>query len=26
MVCLVGKRVDRIFLQHGQQIAADGLI
>lgn len=26
LVCLVGKRVDRIFLKDGQQIAAEGLI
>jgi alanine racemase len=26
LVCLVGKRVDRIFLKDGRQIAAEGLI
>ena len=26
LVCLVGKRVDRIFLKNGRQIAAEGLI
>jgi alanine racemase len=26
LVCLVGKRVDRIFLRRGSQIAAEGLI
>ena len=26
LACLVGKRVDRIFLRYGQQIAVDGLV